>query len=70
MTQAKQAHATITFVDEYCECYQDVFPDVGGFEHFKQIQIDLLSEIQRKSLPVIAKGVREGDPQALHHFVA
>jgi len=70
MTQARQAHTTVTFVDEYCELYRDLFPDVRSFEHFKQIQIGMLSEIKRKTLPAIAKAVGEGDPQALHHFVA
>ncbi len=39
-------------------------------EHFKQIQVGMLSEIKRKTLPALAKAVGESDPQALHHFVA
>jgi SRSO17 transposase len=70
MTQARPAAPTVTFIDEYCQLYQDVFPDVRSFEHFKQIQIGMLSEIKRKTLPTIAKAVGESDPQALHHFVA
>jgi SRSO17 transposase len=70
MTQARPAAATVTFIDEYCQLYQDVFPDVRSFEHFKQIQIGMLSEIKRKTLPAIAKATGESDPQALHHFVA
>jgi SRSO17 transposase len=70
MTQAKQAAPTVTFVDEYCALYEDVFPDVRSFEHFKQVQIGMLSEIKRKTLPAIGRAVGEGDPQALHHFVA
>ena len=70
MTQARPAAATVTFIDEYCQLHKDVFPDVRSFEHFKQIQIGMLSEIKRKTLPSIAKAVGESDPQALHHFVA
>src|SRR5437763_16139661 len=70
MTQAKQAAPTVTFVDEYCALYQDVFPDVRSFEHFKHVQIGLLSEIKRKTLPAIGRAVGESDPQTLHHFVA
>ena len=70
MTQARPATPTVTFVDEYCTLYQDVFPDVRSFEHFKQVQIGMLSEIKRKTLPAIAKATGESDPQALHHFVA
>ncbi len=70
MTQARQATPTVTFVDEYCALYQVLFPDVRSFEHFKQVQIGMLSEIKRKTLPAIAKAVGESDPQALHHLVA
>lgn len=55
MTQAGSAAATVTFIDEYCQLYEDVFPDVWSFEHFKQIQIGMLSEIKRKTLRAIGK---------------
>lgn len=70
MTQARAATPTVTFIDEYCQLYQEIFPDVRSFEHFKQIQIGMLAEIKRKTLPAIAHAVRDGDPQALHHLVA
>lgn len=70
MTDARPAAATVTFVDEYCQLYQDLFPDVRSFEHFKHLHVGILSEIKRKTLPAIAKTVGESDPQALHHFVA
>ncbi len=70
MTQARQATPPVTFVDEYCALYQDIFPDVRSFEHFKHLHVGMLAEIKRKTLPAIAKAVGESDPQALHHFVA
>jgi DDE superfamily endonuclease len=70
MTEARSTTPTVTFVDEYCQRYQDLFPDVRSFEHFKQIQVGMLSEIKRKTLLAIAKATGESDPQALHHFVA
>src|SRR5215470_8054093 len=70
MTQARAATPTVTFVDEYCKLYQDLFPDVRSFEHFKQLHIGMLAEIKRKTLPAIAKATGESDPQALHHFIA
>src|SRR5581483_329571 len=70
MTQARPAASTVTFVDEYCQLYEDVFPDVRSFEHFKRVQAGMLSEIKRKTLPAIAKATGKSDPQALHHFVA
>src|SRR5258708_37390568 len=70
MTQARPAAPTVTFIDEYCQLYQHLFPDVRSFEHFKRVQIGMLSEIKRKTLPAIAKATSESDAQALHHFVA
>ena len=69
MTKARQATATVTFVDEYGERYQDLFPDVRSFEQFKYLLLGLLSEIKRKTLPAIAKAVG-ADAQALHHLLA
>ena len=37
MTQPRPATPTVTFIDEYCQLYQDLFPDVRSFEHFKQV---------------------------------
>jgi SRSO17 transposase len=70
MSKARQAIPTVSFVDEYCQRYQGLFPDVRSFEHFKILHVGMLSEIKRKTLPAIAKGAGESDPQALHHFVA
>lgn len=69
MTIARQATTTVTFVDEYCARYQDIFPDVRSFEQFKYLHVGMLSEIKRKTFPAIAKAVG-ADAQALHHFVA
>lgn len=67
---ARPATPTVTFIDEYCQLYQDLFPDVRSFEHFKQLHVGMLAEIKRKTLPAIAKATGESDPQALHHVVA
>jgi hypothetical protein len=70
MSKARAAIPTVTFIDEYCQLYQDLFPDVRSFEHFKFLHVGMLSEIKRKTLPAIAKVGGDLDPQALHHFVA
>ncbi len=70
MSKAREAIPTVTFIDEYCQLYQDLFPDVRSFEHFKYLHVGMLSEIKRKTLPAIAKVGGDLDPQALHHFVA
>lgn len=61
---------TISFVDQYCTLYQDLFPDVRSFEHFKWLHVGLISEIPRKSLPTIAKAVGLPNGQSLHHFLS
>ncbi len=69
MTKARRATATVTFVDEYAQRYQDLFPEVRSFESFKYLLVGMLSELKRKTLPAIAKAVG-ADAQALHHVVA
>jgi SRSO17 transposase len=69
MSKARAAIPTVTFIDEYCQLYQDLFPDVRSFEHFKYLHVGMLSEIKRKTLPAIAKAVG-ADAQALHHMLA
>jgi SRSO17 transposase len=69
MTKARQATTTVTFVDEYAQRYQDLFPDVRSFEAFKHLLVGMLSDSKRKTLPAIAKAVG-ADAQALHHVVA
>jgi len=69
MSKARPAIPTVTFVDECCQRYQDLFPDVRSFEAFKYLLMGMLSELKRKTLPAIAKAVG-ADAQALHHLVA
>lgn len=57
MTKARRARSTVTFVDEYAERYQDLFPDVRSFESCKFLLVGVLSELKRKTLPAIAKAV-------------
>ena len=63
MSKARQAMPTVTFVDEYCHLYQDLFPGVRSFEHFKLLHRSMLSEIQRKTLPAIATVAGDLDPR-------
>ena len=70
MTIPRTATPTITFIDEYCARYQELFPDVRSFEQFKLLHVGLLADLPRKSLPAIAKAVGQTDAQALHHFLS
>ncbi len=69
MTKARDAAPTVAFIDEYCAQYRSVFHNVRHFEQFTPLELGLLAETKRKSLPRLAKTV-QADPQALHHFLA
>ncbi len=68
MSAAGEARPTIRFVDEYCQLFAGLFPEVRSFEAFKLLHLGMISEIKRKSLPAIAKAVGLDNHQALHHF--
>ncbi len=70
MSVCREAITTIGFVDQYCSLYQDLFPDVGSFEHFKFLHVGLISEIPNKFLPAIGRAVGLDNGQSLHHFFA
>jgi len=70
MSEPREPIETITFIDQYGGLYREVFSDVRSFEYFKRLQLGLITELPRKSLPAIAKAVGLSDNQALHHFVA
>jgi SRSO17 transposase len=70
VTIGREAEETVKFVDEYSEQYRDLFEDVRSFESFRLLQVGLLSELPRKSLPAIATAVGDADSQSLHHLVA
>jgi SRSO17 transposase len=70
-TPPKEGKKTVKFVDEYCWIYRSLFDDVRYFESFKYLHVGILSDIKRKSLPVIAdvNGLKDGG-QSLHHFLS
>jgi SRSO17 transposase len=69
MPASREARPTIRFVDEYCQLYERLFPEVRSFEAFKFLHLGMISEIKRKSLPAIAKAVGLDNQQNLHHFL-
>lgn len=69
MSASREARVTIRFVDEYCQMYEGLFPEVRSFEAFKFLHLGMISEIKRKSLPAIAKAVGLDNQQNLHHFL-
>jgi SRSO17 transposase len=69
MTEPRAARPTVRFIDEYCDSYKSIFPEVRSFEAFKQLHVGLVSEIKRKTLPHIAQVVGRKSSQSLHHFI-
>lgn len=70
MPASRNARPTIRFVDEYCQLYENLFPEVRSFEAFKYLHLGMISDIKRKSLPAIAKAVGVENHQSLHHFLS
>ena len=69
MTERRQAAPTVKFVDEYCQWYEQLFPEVRSYEAFKYLHVGMISDIKRKSLPEIGKFVGFHNEQSLLHFV-
>jgi SRSO17 transposase len=69
MTKPREPTHTVAFVDDYCAHYRAVFPNVRQFEQFTHLELGLVAETKRKSLPRLAQ-TTTADPQAFHHFLA
>jgi SRSO17 transposase len=67
---AREAQPTVSFIDEYCSGYKDLFPEVRSYECFKYLHLGIIAPLQRKSLPEIAKITGINSAQSLHHFLA
>ncbi len=70
MNLPRPAVATVNFIDQYCEAYEEIFPEVRSYESFKWLHLGMISEIKRKTLPAIAKVVGINNAQQLHHFLS
>ncbi len=69
MDKPGDARPTIKFIDEYCACYKNLFPEARSFEAFKHLHVGMISAIKRKTLPEIAKVTGLENEQSLHHFL-
>jgi SRSO17 transposase len=69
MVKPRPTEKTVKFIDEYCEWYRDLFPEVRSFEYFKYLHLGLISEIKRKTLPAIARVVGLESAQPLDYFI-
>jgi len=69
MFGAREAVETIKFVDDYCQWYRKLFPEVRSFEAFKYLHVGMISDIKRKTLPAIARVAGLSNEQGLLHFL-
>lgn len=69
MVEPRAPAPTVKFVDEYCQLYQNLFPEVRSFEAFKYLHLGIVSDIKRKTLPAIARVAGLNNHQPLHHFL-
>jgi SRSO17 transposase len=69
MASPKAAVQTVSFIDEYCNAYKNIFSEVRTFENFKFLHLGIISEIERKSLTGIAKAIGLKDSQPLNNFL-
>jgi SRSO17 transposase len=69
MVTPRAAQPTLRFVDEYCQLYAHLFPEVRSFEAFKYLHVGMISELKRKTLPAIARAVGLENEQGLHHLL-
>ncbi len=67
MVEPRPPVPTVKFVDEYCQLYQNLFPEVRSFEAFKYLHMGCVSDIKRKTLPEIGRIVGLDNHQPLHH---
>ena len=70
MVKPRSPQLTVKCVDTYSELYRDLFIEVRAYESFKYLQLGLISDLKRKSLPAIAKAVGLENAQGLHHFIS
>ena len=54
MVEPRPSVPTVKFVDEYCQLYRNLFPEVRSFEAFKYLHVGIVSDIKRKTLSAIA----------------
>ena len=69
MSVPREPKPTVSFVDQYCAYYRDVFPEVRSFEYFTALHLGMIAALPRKTLPAIARAVGVDDAQSFHHFL-
>jgi SRSO17 transposase len=70
MFGAREPASARKLVDDYCQWYRKLFPEVRSFDAFKYIHVGMISNIKRKTLPAISGVVGLSNKQGLLHFLS
>jgi SRSO17 transposase len=70
MVKPRSPRPTVQCVDTYCQLYKDLFIEGRAYESFKYLQLGLISDLKRKSLPALAKAIGKTNAQGLLDAVA
>jgi SRSO17 transposase len=55
MSVPREPKATVSFVDQYCAYYRDVFPKVRSFEYFTALPLGRLAALPRITWPALTR---------------
>jgi hypothetical protein len=68
MVAPRPAKKIVKFIDEYCQLYEGLFPEVRTFEYFKYLHLGLITDIKRKTFPELAKVVGLENGKGFDYF--
>lgn len=69
MVEPREPAETIKFVDDYCEWYRRLFPEVRSFEAFKYLHVGMISDPRAKRYQQYHARVGLSNEQGLLHFL-
>ena len=52
MVKPRRVQKTVKFIDEYCQTYQNLFPEVRSFEYFKYLHLGIISDFNPGAIQV------------------
>jgi SRSO17 transposase len=55
MGKPRPPKPTVRFVDEYCQVYQDLFPEVRSFEAFKYLHLKENFPTENRKIDILEK---------------
>jgi SRSO17 transposase len=66
--EPRQPVLTVKFIDEYCQIYQNIFPEVRALKLLSTYMIGMIST-KTQNTTINSESYRLDNHQALHHFL-